>query len=31
MVKGSKGLWGRGGIELLLGIALPILLLFLSK
>lgn len=31
MVKGNKGLWGRGGIELLLGIALPILLLFLSK
>lgn len=30
MLKGNKGLWGRGGVELLLGIALPVLLLLLS-
>lgn len=30
MLKGKHGLWGRGGIELLLGILLPILLLLLS-
>lgn len=29
MLKGPKGLWGRGGIELLLGIAIPLLFLFL--
>ena len=29
MVKGPKGLWGRGGIELLIGIAIPLLFLFL--
>ncbi len=28
MLKGPKGLWGRGGIELLLGIAVPLLFLF---
>ena len=27
MVKGSKGLWGRGGIELALGILIPLLFL----
>ena len=31
MLKGKKGLWGRGGVELLIGIAIPMLLLFLSK
>ena len=31
MIKGRKGLWGRGGIELLIGIVLPVLLLLLSK
>lgn len=30
MVKGSKGLWGRGGIELLIGIAIPIAILLLT-
>ena len=30
MVKGSKGLWGRGGIELLIGIAIPITILLLT-
>ncbi len=29
MVRGRKGLWGRGGIELLIGIAIPILFLLL--
>lgn len=29
MVKGSRGLWGRGGVELLVGILLPILILLL--
>lgn len=29
MNKGSKGLWGRGGIELVLGIAIPLLFIFL--
>lgn len=28
MVKGPKGLWGRGGIELLVGIAIPLVFLF---
>ena len=28
MVKGPKGLWGRGGIELLIGVAIPLLFLF---
>ena len=32
MVKGPKGLWGRGGIELLIGIAIPLVfLLFILK
>ena len=30
MVKGPKGLWGRGGIELLVGILIPILFLFMK-
>lgn len=30
MLKGKRGLWGRGGIELAAGILLPILLLLLS-
>lgn len=30
MLKGKRGLWGRGGIELLAGILLPLLLLLLS-
>ena len=29
MVKGSKGLWGRGGLELLAGIAIPVILFML--
>lgn len=29
MVKGNKGLWGRGGIELLAGIAIPLIFLFM--
>ena len=29
LVKGSKGLWGRGGIELAAGILIPLLFLFL--
>ena len=28
MVKGPKGIWGRGGIELLIGIAIPLVFLF---
>ena len=28
MLKGRRGLWGRGGIELIAGILVPILLLF---
>ncbi|MEG1586087.1 MAG: PepSY-associated TM helix domain-containing protein [Bacteroidales bacterium] len=28
MVKGPKGLWGRGGIEFLAGIAIPLIFLF---
>ena len=28
MVKGKKGLWGRGGIELSAGIAIPLLFIF---
>lgn len=31
MLKGKHGLWGRGGIELLLGIAIPLILLFFVK
>lgn len=31
MIKGRKGLWGRGGVEMLIGIALPILLLLLFR
>ena len=31
MLKGKYGLWGRGGIELLLGIAIPLILLFFVK
>lgn len=31
MIKGRKGLWGRGGVELLIGIAIPILLLILTR
>lgn len=30
MIKGKKGLWGRGGIELAAGIIIPILFIFLS-
>ncbi len=29
MVRGKKGLWGRGGIELLVGILIPILFFFI--
>lgn len=29
MVKGNKGLWGRGGVELATGILIPLLFLFL--
>ena len=29
MVKGPKGLWGRGGVELLVGIAVPLTLFLL--
>ena len=29
MIKGKKGLWGRGGIELILGILIPILFFIL--
>lgn len=29
MVRGGKGLWGRGGVELAAGIAVPLLFLFL--
>lgn len=29
MVKGTKGLWGRGGVELLVGILIPVLFLCL--
>ncbi len=28
MVKGKRGLWGIGGIELLIGIAIPLIILF---
>lgn len=28
MIKGRKGIWGAGGIELLIGIAVPLLFLF---
>ncbi|MDR1518003.1 MAG: PepSY-associated TM helix domain-containing protein [Dysgonamonadaceae bacterium] len=30
MLKGRKGLWGRGGIELVLGLLVPLLFLFMS-
>ena len=30
MLKGNRGLWGRGGVELLIGIAIPILLSLLN-
>lgn len=30
MVRGPKGLWGRGGIELAAGIIIPLLFIFLS-
>lgn len=29
MIKGSKGIWGRGGIELIIGMIIPLLFLFL--
>lgn len=29
MIKGSKGMWGRGGLELAIGIIIPLLFLFL--
>ena len=29
MIKGPKGLWGRGGIELIIGFTIPLLFLFL--
>jgi Uncharacterized protein conserved in bacteria len=29
MMKGTKGLWGRGGIELLIGVIIPLLFVFL--
>lgn len=31
MMKGRYGLWGRGGIELLLGIVIPLILIFFVK
>ena len=31
MLKGKNGLWGRGGMEILLGIAVPLILLFFVK
>ena len=31
MIKGPKGMWGRGGIEFALGILLPIILLLFVK
>lgn len=31
MLKGNRGLWGRGGIEFVIGIAIPILLLLLCS
>lgn len=31
MLKGKRGLWGRGGIELLIGILIPLLFMFLIK
>lgn len=30
MLKGKKGLWGRGGIELIVGILIPIIFIFLT-
>ena len=30
MIKGNKGLWGRGGIELLVGLLIPLLFMFLG-
>jgi hypothetical protein len=31
MLKGKKGLWGRGGIELLVGMLIPVLLILFIK
>lgn len=31
MLKGKNGLWGRGGIELLIGIAIPLILFFFVR
>ena len=31
MVRGPKGLWGRGGVELLAGMVIPLLFLFLLE
>lgn len=30
IVKGRKGIWGRGGVELLLGIAIPVIFLLIA-
>ena len=30
MLKGNKGIWGRGGIELVIGLLIPLLFLYLS-
>lgn len=30
MLRGPKGLWGRGGIELLAGILIPVLFMFFA-
>lgn len=30
MMKGTKGLWGRGGIELLIGLSIPVILFLLN-
>ena len=30
MLKGKKGLWGRGGIELAIGILIPLLFIFFT-
>ncbi|HAC20873.1 MAG TPA: peptidase, partial [Porphyromonadaceae bacterium] len=29
IVRGNKGLWGRGGIELAIGILIPLLFIYL--
>jgi hypothetical protein len=31
MLKGKKGLWGKGGIELLVGMLIPVLLILFTK